>query len=147
MEITNVMAVEVSGIEFAPDFIREVGDQASEERVVVSSIRGCRFAYGSVAKYPGLKAIMGSVCRNSSMFVWLSSFTLQENPLRCILKSRRRFSQRLESSGLEAVSCMDTKAIKDRPKRALVNLQPDLSRFMLRRKSHQLWFIFDVTNT
>jgi hypothetical protein len=55
------MKIVANGIEFGSEFIREVGEQASDERIAVSRIRACRLAYGPIARRPRLQFAVGAI--------------------------------------------------------------------------------------
>jgi hypothetical protein len=78
------------GIEFTSTHIREVGDQASDHRVVVSEIRHCRLCYGSIVKHPKLQIAFGVAL--------IAAFVVAFSRLLVVLTNGGQINLKLEAS-------------------------------------------------
>ena len=76
------------GIEFASTHVREVGDDASDERIAVSDIRRCRCAYGSISARPRIQIAVGAAL--------VSAFVVALGRLFLVLADGRRVALKIE---------------------------------------------------
>ena len=79
-----------SGIEFGSAIVREVGEQASMERIVVQDISGCRLRFGPIVKYPKIQILVG--------LLMLSGIVLAVLAFVGVLSSGRKSGIYLEAS-------------------------------------------------